>query len=362
MVAGLHGDPTRAAGASTELLPGARAAPTGLLPAAGEVVRRRPRPTTGGHPCALPRVSIAALGLTLALAPAAHGGELRPMEPGDRRRDGARHERPAQHAVPGRLPDPVAGRAEPLHGLEPPAVRRRPAHRPRHLGRARARAPTIRGARPRTSASRSTRRRTTSARRRSAAAACSSSAGRSTPGVTCGMGDIYFTPLQPGARLARAGAPRLRHRGRPERPARRAGPLVLRGRRPAAVLLQRPRHLRQPAGPDGRFGPAVAVAELNSAGGGHPAERAQGRSRGRVRLERASPASARTSGAPRARASTIRGRSPSTSATRSTRRRTRRARRSRGTARRCTSAAARSCGPADIYVSTRTRTRGHCEH
>ena len=70
----------------------------------------------------------------------------------------------------GRLSDPVSGRAQPVHGLEP-ARRRGPA---RHLGRPPGEHGRSVGRAGEPRASRSTRPRTTSARRRFAEAACSS--------------------------------------------------------------------------------------------------------------------------------------------------------------------------------------------
>ena len=108
---------------------------------------------------------------------------------------------------------------------------------------------------------------------------------------SCGLGDIYFTRYSRRARLERAAEPRLRAR-RPEQRARRAGTLV-RGGRPEGVpvllaeLRDGPGDIYVSKGFAGwGFGPATAVTELNDpVGERHPAERAEGRARGRLLVE-----------------------------------------------------------------------------
>ena len=134
-------------------------------------------------------------------------------------------------AFAGRLPDPGAGRPQPVHGVEPSRRARvgldiwvaRRAQQERSLG-----------ARPRTCGSRSTRPRTTSARRRSAAAGCFFVSRRvKTLAGSCGLGDIYFARYNRHHGWSEPDAPRLRAR-RPEQRARRAGTVVR--ARPAACL------------------------------------------------------------------------------------------------------------------------------
>ena len=108
---------------------------------------------------------------------------------------------------------------------------------------------------------------------------------------SCGLGDIYFTRYS----RSTAGAsrePRLRAR-RPEQRARRAGPIVGGSRRPKASCTSRAARATVPgdifvsSGFAGLgFGPATAVAGAERRRWQrHPAERPEGRARGRLLLE-----------------------------------------------------------------------------
>ena len=108
---------------------------------------------------------------------------------------------------------------------------------------------------------------------------------------SCGMGDIYFARLDPSAGLERAKASRVRA-GRPEQRARRTGPSYFEvGGEVVSLLLaqlrDRPRrHLRQQEAGGRELRPGHARSRAERCGSErHPAERAQGRSRGRLLVQ-----------------------------------------------------------------------------
>ncbi len=186
----------------------------------------------------------------------------------------------------GRLPDPVPGRAQPLHGLEPPGGQRPASTSGSPTGRAR----TSRGARPRTSVQ-----------------PINSAADDFCPTPVQG-GGLFFVSrrgasgelragrhllhaLQPAPRLVGATQPGLRPR-RAEHRARRAGPVVRRERRRRlSVLLVAaraavPGDIYVSRGSTAGTSGLVAGRRAQRRGGErHPAERPQGRARGRLLVE-----------------------------------------------------------------------------
>ena len=224
-----------------------------------------------------------------AWADRGQGGRDRRQQPG------------AQHAVPGRLPDPVARRAEPVHGVEP-TRRRRPA---RHLGRAarQHRCPLRRTREPRP-ADQLAGGRLLSRRLSGATASSSSAAGRPRRAAASA------TSTSPASTPRTAGASPTTSPARPTGPNSaldEQGPAYVEADETALLYFstrlrdRSRRHLRQRAARRRRLRPRLGRRRAQQRRQRHPAERAQGRARDRLLVQppRAHSA-AKTSGRRRA--------------------------------------------------------------
>lgn len=85
-----------------------------------------------------------------------------------------------------------------------------------------------------------------------------------TPGVTCGQGDIYFTREHPKRGWREPEHLGCGTEGGPNSPADEQGPSYVSAGGPELYFSSGPDIFVSQEGPDGRFGPAVPVAELNS--------------------------------------------------------------------------------------------------
>ena len=181
------------------------------------------------------------------------------------RRVAARHQPAAQHAVAGRLPDPVAGRSKRVHGVDPAALPWRPEDRSRHLGRAaRQRRPAV-GPAGQPRRPRSTRPPTTSARHRSAATGCSSSAERSPAASRAARATSTSRASTARTSGARPSISPCVADGGPNWPSR-SGPVILEAEaRQFLYFSSGPDIYAAKRGEDGDFGPGAAVTALNSA-------------------------------------------------------------------------------------------------
>ena len=258
---------------------------------------------------------LAALVGAASLTVAAQAGQQHysAWEPAQKIDEIERQQLGAEHAVPGRVPDPVTRRAQPLHGLEP-SGREGPA---RHLGRPPAEPRTPRGAHPRTSASPSTRPRTTSVRRRSSSGGLFFVSREALPG-SCGLGDIYFTRYS-----RKHGWSEPQHLGcapdGPNSALDEQGPSYVEAGWTPSLYFSRssatvPGDIFVSEGFAGLgLRPGHGRRRVERPGGErHPAERAEGRARGRLLLEPHGHARRPGHlGRDAARASTTRGRRPS---------------------------------------------------
>jgi hypothetical protein len=86
---------------------------------------------------------------------------------------------------------------------------------------------------------------------------------RVTPGVTCGMGDIYLTRLNPGRGWEPPEHLGCQSDGGPNTPLDEQGPSYVKTGGPALYFSSGPDIYRSARHGDGRFGPAEPVAELN---------------------------------------------------------------------------------------------------
>jgi hypothetical protein len=88
---------------------------------------------------------------------------------------------------------------------------------------------------------------------------------RVTPGVTCGMGDIYLTRLNPGAGWEPPQHLGCQADGGPNTPLDEQGPSYVKTGGPTLYFSSGPDIYKSERHGDGRFGPPEAVASLNSA-------------------------------------------------------------------------------------------------